>query len=390
MLSRGSWKKFVEAAIRRTPEIDALAVPVLFSFNLGEEALRLTSEVLQSASRDLGFGTPMAASDIHAVIRGHLDSGQSESAWRDIWIDCIAWAVGYEPHKSGAGRGLADWLDSHNRHLIGLFDGLEDLFQEIATSAPQQLALRVLLQDVPLWLTQRPSRRLAVLVYVRRDLVSLAIRQNHAQLLDRYGPYRLQWDRTEALRLTNWIWNKALPVVPDGSGLEVDELKQRLFPFWGRKLGSDESREARSADWVLDALSDYKSQIQARDLVRFIAVAAGNSVSDKKWTDRDLVPQAIRDALPECSREKIAEITKENEALRKVFEKIQDVPEPQRLLPFDSTFANLDKDDFQVLEENGAIFNDGGSYYLPEIYLHGLMFGYSKRGRRRVLLARNR
>ena len=92
----------------------------------------------------------------------------------------------------------------------------------------------------------------------------------------------------------------------------------------------------------------------------------------------------------ECSREKIAEIKKENEALRKVFEKIENVPQFQRLLPFEASFANLDKDDLRILEENGAIFNDSGSYYLPEIYLHGLGFSYSKPGRRRVLSNRRK
>jgi hypothetical protein len=222
-------------------------------------------------------------------------------------------------------------------------------------------------------------------VYIRRDLVSLAVRQNHAQLLDRYGPYRLQWDRIEALRLADWVRSNAVDAPAERSDLEEEELKERLVPLWGRKLGSNESREARSADWILNALSDYNNQIQARDLVRFISVAAGKSVSDEKWVDRDLTPPAIRDALPECSREKIAEIKKENEALRKVFEKIENVPQPERLLPFDASFASLKKDDLRILEENGAIFNDSGSYYLPEIYLHGLGFSYSKPGRRRVL-----
>jgi hypothetical protein len=140
----------------------------------------------------------------------------------------------------------------------------------------------------------------------------------------------------------------------------------------------------------LNALSDYNNQIQARDLVRFISVAAKKSVSDSKWEDRYLTPSAIRDALPDCSREKIAEIKRENESLRRVFEKIENVPQNQRLLPFEGSFARLDTEDFRVLEENGAIFNDGGSYYLPEIYLHGLGFSYSKPGRRRVLSNRRK
>jgi len=386
----GFWKKFVEAAVKRTPEIDAPMSPVLFSVNLEDDALKLVSEAGRQASRMLGFEEPMSASNIRDAIRADVPMNRTETGWREIWLDCIAWATGYKPHITGAGRLLADQLDQSGQRLIALFDGLEDLFQDIATSASQQVALRVLLQDVPLWLTQRPSRSLGLLLYIRRDLISLAVRQNYAQLMDRYAPYRLQWDRVEALRLAYWIRSIALATPGERSDWEEEELKERLVPLWGRKLGSDESREARSTDWVLNALSDYNNQIQARDLVRFISVAAGKSISDRKWEDRDLTPQAIRDALPECSREKISEIKKENEALRKVFEKIENVPQAQRLLPLEASFASLDKDDLRTLEENGAIFNDGGSYYLPEIYLHGLGFSYSKPGRRRVLSNRRK
>jgi hypothetical protein len=137
-------------------------------------------------------------------------------------------------------------------------------------------------------------------------------------------------------------------------------------------------------------MSRGRLQIQARDLVRFISVAARKSIPENKWEDRYLTPPAIRDALPDCSREKIIEIKRENEALRRVFEKIENVPQSQRLLPFESSFGRLEAEDLRVLEENGAVFNDGGSYYLPEIYLHGLGFSYSKPGRRRVLSNRRK
>jgi CobQ/CobB/MinD/ParA nucleotide binding domain len=386
----GTWGRFVDAVIRRSPEIDAPLSPVLFSKNLGEDALRLVTDAGMRVSRGLAFENPMPASDIRDTILGHLTTDQSEAAWRELWLDCIAWANGFRPQVTGAGRQFAERLDQNGQRLIALFDGLEDLFQDITTSSSQQTALRALLQDVPLWLAQRPARNLAILVYVRRDLVSLAVRQNYAQLLDRYGPYRLQWDRVEALRLTNWLWSNAIGAPADRSDLEEEALKEHLFPLWGRKLGTDESREARTADWVLNALSDYNDQIQARDLVRFISVAARKSTSDSKWEDRYLTPPAIRDALPDCSREKIIEIKRENEALKKVFEKIEYVPQSQRLLPFEASFAMLDAEDLRILEENGAIFNDLGSYYLPEIYLHGLGFSYSKPGRRRVLSNRRK
>ena len=46
------------------------------------------------------------------------------------------------------------------------------------------------------------------------------------------------------------------------------------------------SREGRSAEWVIAALSDLKGQIQARDLVRLLSLAANNSMNDKRWNDR--------------------------------------------------------------------------------------------------------
>jgi len=90
-------------------------------------------------------------------------------------------------------------------------------------------------------------------------------------------------------------------------------------PVWGKKLGQDNSREARTSAWVLDALSDFNGQIQARDLVRFVHFAAERSGQDTRWPDRILTPTAIRESLPACSAQKVEEISKENSVLREVF-----------------------------------------------------------------------
>jgi hypothetical protein len=74
-------------------------------------------------------------------------------------------------------------------------------------------------------------------------------------------------------------------------------IERALAPLWGRKLGKDNSKEARSAEWVITALSDLKGQIQARDLVRFLSKAAYVSKDDTRWIDRILAPAAIRKLL---------------------------------------------------------------------------------------------
>ena len=388
----GSWKSFVREAISRNAEVDAPITATLQSKSLGEDAQKLVQARAIEASKRLRLETPTNITDIRDVILSKTGLNLSEAQWRDVWLDCIAWRSGYSPNKTGAGIRFTKYLDDENLTLVSLFDGLEDLFQDIGQDHGQQRALRSLLQDVPIWLSQQPKRSLGLLVYVRKDLVELAVVQNSAQFLNKYKNFALQWDRIEALRLTEWISRSFFAGVNPNPETELPEskLKEELVQLWGRKLGSESSREAISADWVLNALSDFKSQIQARDLVRFIAVAAGKSISDQKWTDRLLAPSAIRGALPECSKEKITEIKREHKALERVFEKIEKIPAGKRIIPFDFPLGDLTKEDFQILEDNGALDGDSGSYYLPEIYLHGLGFKYDAPGRRRVLAKRKR
>jgi hypothetical protein len=108
------------------------------------------------------------------------------------------------------------------------------------------------------------------------------------------------------------------------------------------KFESDRSREGRSAEWVLAALSDFRGQIQARDIVRLIKIAAAASIGTTGWTDRLLAPQAIRDAVAECSTEKIKEISEENVQLKRIFERLKELPDESRSIPFTSEQVALD------------------------------------------------
>lgn len=210
------------------------------------------------------------------------------------------------PSRSRRRRALAFNLDNAGKRLVIVVDGLEDLFQDLSGDKAHQTALRALLQEVPEWLGQQPRRPMGILIFVRRDMVLAAVHQNAAQLMARYETYALKWNREEALRLVAWVTMKAEILsdlkVERLQNMEEQDLVQELIPLWGRKLGSDRSREARSADWVIAALSDFRGQIQARDLVRLLHLAAKKSVIDPYWKDRVLVPGAIKNALPECSR----------------------------------------------------------------------------------------
>jgi hypothetical protein len=157
---------------------------------------------------------------------------------------------------------------------------------------------------------------------------------------------------------------------------------------WGQKLGSDNSREARSEEWFLAALSDFNLQIQARDIVFFLAQAARGSAgedSTTRWADRLLTPPAMRRALPLSSREKINAMAQENAPVGRLFDRLQQLPEDIRKVPFTLKSVGLELAEAQLLEANGVLFREGDQYWIPEIYRHGLGFSGSKVGRPRIV-----
>ncbi len=273
---------------------------------------------------------------------------------------------------------------------------LKIYFRNVTSDSSQKVALRSLLQDVPNWLEQQPDRAIGILIFVRRDMVTAAVPQNSGQLLARYQQYALRWDNVEALRLTTWIARQAglfeqpLPVERIRE-MKEEDLTETLVPLWGRKLGNDRSREGRSAEWVLAALSDFLGQIQARDVVRLLQIAASKSLGNAQWTDRVLAPGAVRDAVADCSRAKIGEISQENSALKEIFEKLSGLDPDRKLVPFRLEDVDLTPQELQLLELNGIAVLEGNSYYMAEIFRPGLAFRLPAGARPKVLaLARRR
>lgn len=396
VVRRDGWRSFVEATGTEMASVDAVIFPVLQPKSLSGSAPKILNDVRQSVVKTLGFDTRLDDSGIQDAIRDWLNENLHEGQWRENWLDLIAWAVGFNVKQRGAGRELSTRLSDGDQRLLLVFDGLEDLFQDVTTNSRQQVALRSLLQDVPNWLEQRPDRSIGILIFVRRDMVSTAVLQNSGQLLHRYQPYALRWDKVEALRLVAWIGRQASLF---GSNRSVegiremgeDDLTEMLVPLWGRKLGNDKSREGRSAEWVLAALSDFLGQIQARDVVRLIHLAASKSVGNTQWQDRVLAPGAVREAVAECSKAKIAEISQENLALKEVFKKLEDLDSERKSVPFKREDVGLTATELQLLEQNGIVVAEGSSYYMAEIFRPGLQFRLPAGARPKVLaLARRR
>ena len=391
---RGKWEKFAIDAGVREISVEALVCPVLQSKNLEERSKGILSEIKKRTSGALDLIGPVETHIVSDYARNSLSENLHEGQWRDRWLNIIAWSAGFEAEKEGAGRRFVNYLRERNQYMVAILDGLEDLFQTLSSNENQQTALRALLQDVPEWLEQQPYRPLGLLVFVRQDMVLNAVKQNPAQLMARYGPYALRWNADEALRLIAWITVKAeVPVkiaidrLPE---MGKPELVDALVPLWGRKLGSENSKEAPSAEWVISALSDLKGQIQARDLVRFLHKAAGASAGDTYWKDRLLVPTAIRKSLGDCSAEKVTEIEMENPSLGEIFSALRKLGDDLRLIPFSREQVNLSSAELEILENNGVLLREEGEYYMPEIFRQGLGFKLKAGARPRVLMLARR
>jgi len=339
----------------------------------------------------LGFEQEYDSLETLDYIREMLTYSLNESQWRDYWLNIIAWRSGFRLGTTGIGQEFANYLRQRKTSVIAVIDGLEDIFQDVQSNQSQQIALRALLQDVPEWLEQQPGRPIGLLVFIRRDLVLSAIKQNSAQLMAKYEPYALKWSSEEALRLVAWIVRQVMDISGNDE-LKVEDmgyeaLVGELVSLWGLKLGKFDSREPGSAAWIIAALSDFKGQIQARDLVRFLDEAAKASISHQTkdyWKDRLLVPAAIRKVIKNCSVYKIDEITKENPILQEIFTKLLSSPEKQ--IPFKSDGVKLTSDELKTLEDNGVIIREDESYYMAEIFRLGLDFKYQKGARPRVLV----
>ncbi|NEP36020.1 MAG: ParA family protein, partial [Moorea sp. SIO3B2] len=374
IIRRKEWQKFGEDVGVINVDNTAFIAPIIASNNLNNKAKEIVDDVRKYCAEQIGLTPPVNDSEIKDYIREGCQQNLHEGQWRDRWLDVIAKSL----DMTGKGRDLPKYLADNKQKIVAVIDGLEDLFQEFAQDKAQQTALRALLQDVPQWLEQEPFRGLGIIIFVRQDILTASVRQNSGQMMSRYQPYRLRWNGETVLRLVAWVARKAdISLNLKRSELQdmnEAELTESLRPLWGKNLGNDRSRQARSAPFVIAALSDYNGQIQSRDVVRFLKIAAGQSIDDDYWQDRILVPKAIRGCLDECSQEKITEIELENEPLKRVFNKLRPLSADQKKSPFQLENIDLSPEDISLLKENGVIIADGDKYYVSEIFRLGLGF----------------
>lgn len=386
LCQRGDWASFAQATGVSNTGLNVPTVPVLASANLSDPAKDVLDERRTSTARALTGRAPASRQAIRDMIDEALARDLTQVGWRRVWLSCFAQSIGLDATPDTAEEALAEFARTHS--AVFVLDGLEDTFPSFAERTREKDALQALLVGCPEWLRTLRGRPLGMVVFVRRDLALAAIRQNPGQFEKRYEKYALRWNREEALRLAAWVCQRGgcLPAASSEEVKTADEarLSELMLTVWGEKMGSAKSKEARSEVWFFAALSDFQGQIQARDIVAFLATAARESVeADARWSDRILAPAAMRNALPKCSKQKIEAIRHENPPVKKLLDRLRDLDVDRKKVPFRLESVGLSSEEARLLDSNGVVFREGDQYWIPEIFRHGLNF--TVQGRPRVV-----
>jgi len=374
---------------------EASIFPILWSGNIPDSPSGEIKKTQHFCLKQLELNTSnaLAGSDVERKITLAIESPPAH--WDDFWDGLICCQFGVADLRT-----LNNLLESKSKHIILVFDGIEDAFEDPAKDAARD-AIQALLK-LPNRLSELASRHLGAMIFVRVDYVQVAIRQNQGQFLQRYLPFQLQWNPESFLRLAYWLCCQA-EIFTETQGvaenLQIDKIKEHLERLWGKKLGTEKSKESYSSRWVYAALCDLKGNIQARDLVRFLKFSAEieSGRLEGSWPNRILAPDSMRKAIPKCSEEKVSEAQTEITQLREWMRLLDENALTNRKVPFSAKTMHLSTEMLNSLLDIGIIYEDleGGlgdeRLFLPEIYRWGLKFDTSTGGRPRMqaLLKKN-
>jgi MinD-like ATPase involved in chromosome partitioning or flagellar assembly len=353
-----SWSAFLnELGFAAETIIDAAVFPVLWSSNIqdtpGGEIKTAQKDALDSIKT--AHDGLLRQSELGKQIRDALTN--PPASWEDFWDGLIARQTGFPEQSLDCLNGACV---ERGKRIAFVFDGIEDAFED-ASDETAAAAIHALLR-LPDRISELENRHIGSVVFIRADYVKAAVRQNVAQLFQRYQPFRLHWDAESFLRLAYMLSCKARAIRDGCAGndvLRVGLLKEKLEQLWGKKLGSEKSKESHSARWVYAVLCDLNGNLQARDLVRFLKFAAGleSDRTDQTWSDRVLSPESMRKAIPQCSSEKVKEARQEFAPLRNWMSELEAQHVRNLEVPFSQDAAMLSTELIKDLEEIGVLYD---------------------------------
>ncbi|KYC39856.1 hypothetical protein WA1_28210 [Scytonema hofmannii PCC 7110] len=400
------WENFFNRIDNKAPQLiqQTHIFPLLESSNVQDNAKTIINEARNEVR--VAFGNSVSeflASEFRDRIkRAIVSESWSEPEWTEFWISEMSKSVGIhiEGDRPAILGSINRKLKEQGLRIIFLFDGLEDVFPNIASSKQEKIALKALIDDLPKKLSEVRQSHLGVIIFLRRDFLRYTITQNLKQFENLYRSYDLSWDKDSFLRLVFWLCSES-EVIGAEKG-SIDSLgKEELEKLWGKRLGSDNAKEAYTASWVFAALTDFNGRLQARDIVRFLYHAAditvnrSKEVQFEKWSSsRLLPPEAIRRALKPCSEKKVEEAKEEYPEFKAWVDDILPKYTPeQRKIPFAVEQFDMEQQTVRMLEDMGVIYEDKekqeeARFYMPEIFREGL--GFSGKGARPRILVLKR
>ncbi|MER8550259.1 hypothetical protein [Mesorhizobium sp. M0684] len=374
-LERGSWNASV-AALQTTNKssFEGPFIPTFGSLT-SDKITSLVGERRTRASAVLSGGKPATLSETTQAIREQLTK-VPQSDWLGFWLSQIANSAGF--------IGDTAWPDflaaaklAAVRPVV-LVEGLEEVLTDPFNRANEAAALASLLLDVPLRLREEAGRPIGYIAFVRADMIQAAIAQNAGQLRAVFSNYALTWRDIDIKELVVWLvsnsgaipglWSSDWRLSHSSPELQENDLRR----IWGVKLGKDDSREARTTEWVISVLTDLTGRLTARDLVRFVGEAAKYS-RGHGLDDRLLAPSALKAAVEFTSEKKVEEYPKEVTQLEAIFEKFRKAP--GFVTPFSRIEAQglgLSDGDLENLEKYGVAYQEEGRFEVPELFRIGL------------------
>ena len=282
LIAQGNWRKVVIALSGRTSTYDSAIVPVYCSTQAGGKLLEEATAQRSQVAASFGFSKAISLVDLKDTLLSRFAIAIDDASRSSIWLDAIAWSIGFQIGVAGAGRTYLDQADSSAPLIVALFEGLEELFPDIRVPYAAA-AVRALIVDTANRLRLAPGRRVGLIVFARSDSVATAIPQNLEQFRLQNRDFALTWTEADVLELGAWLATKSSAVpglwVEDWRSLPESERAERLSILWGSKLGPDDTmetrvKEARTSLWLVAVLSDLQGRITARDFVRLIENAA--------------------------------------------------------------------------------------------------------------------
>lgn len=375
LLEKKKWKQVTIDLVSNdiaSVSYEGMFLPLVGSVTNGTFLLDMSNNARREVASSLGGDEPLSFSETEDKIKDNIKNKNKK--WSDFWLELIAGTAGF--YGETAWNDFVSAVSDFKDKIIVLVEGLEEVLVNPYSDANESEALLSLLREVPLRFREEAGRPIGFIFLVRADMVEAAITQNLAQFRASYSNYALTWRDVDIKELVVWMSTKsdAIPNLWSSTWRRKnnDEQDVDLKKVWGMKLGSDQSREARSTEWVISVLTDLTGNLTARDLVRFIGAAA-QEASAKPMPGRLLSPASLKNAVKFTSEKKVEEYPKEVRQLQPIFDKF--VKNIGFVTPFsrlDALRIDIDDSELEILEKYGVAYQEDGIFEVPELFRVGL------------------